>query len=139
MPDTSLSEQALLNRAYDARPLPYGATAKTGASGNVANASAVATLAAVAAKTNYVTGFQLTASGATGALVVNATLAGLITGTQTFTFVFPAGVAVAAQPLSVAFPAPVPSSAVNTAITLTLPASGAGGTNAAANIQGFDL
>lgn len=118
---------------------PSGATAKTGASGNVANASAAATLAAVGAKTNYVTGFQITAAGSTGALVVNATLTGLITGTQTYTFVFPAGVTAAATPLIVTFPYPVPASAVNTAITITLPAGGAGNTNAATSIQGFDL
>jgi len=119
--------------------LPLSATAVTGTSGNVANASAVATLPAVSGKTNYITGFQLTAAGATGALVVNATVTGLITGTQTYTFVFPAGVTLAATPLIVTFPTPVPASATNTAITVTLPASGAGGTNAAADVQGFNL
>lgn len=118
---------------------PVGATAKTGASGNVANGSAAASLAAVSGKTNYIAGFQVTASGATAALVVNVTMAGVITGTQTYTFVFPAGVTTAATPLIVKFDPPVPASATNTAITVTLPASGAGGTNAAVNVQGFDL
>src|SRR5947207_13311659 len=74
--------------------LPSGSTAKTGASGNVANSSAAASLAAVSGKTNYLTGFQVTASGATAGLPVNVTVTGVITGTMTYTFVFPAGVLV---------------------------------------------
>lgn len=118
--------------------LPSGATAKTGSSGNVANGSAAASLGAVAAKTNYITGFQVTASGATTALPVSVTVTGLISGTATYTFVFPAGVLVGATPLIVPFNRPVAASGTNTAITVTLPASGAGGTNAAVDVQGFD-
>lgn len=106
-------------------------------SGNVANASAAATLAAVAGKKNWITGFALTGSGATAAAVVNATVAGVEGGTQTYTFTFPAGAAVAAEPLVVTFPTPLPATGVNTAITVTLPAAGAGNTNAAANVYGF--
>jgi hypothetical protein len=51
------------------------------ASGNVANASAAATLAGAATKTTYITGFVVTASGSTAALVVNGTVTGLIGGT----------------------------------------------------------
>jgi hypothetical protein len=118
---------------------PSGATQKTGASGNVANASAVATLAAVSAKTNYITGFQVTAAGATAASVVNVTVTGLITGTATYTFVFPAGVTTAAQSLIVSFETAVKASGVNTAIVVTLPAGGTGNTNAAVAAQGYDL
>lgn len=112
----------------------------TAASGNVANASAVATLAAGgASKTTYITGFQCTSSGATVGAAVNATVAGVVTGTMTYTFVFPVGVAVAATPLNVSFPNPIPASALNTAITVTLPAGGTGNTNAACNAQGYQL
>jgi hypothetical protein len=121
-----------------ASTIPTGANFKTGASGNVAASSAAATLGAVAGRTNYITGFQLTAAGSTVALVVNATVTGLVTGTLTYTFVFPAGVTAQATPLIVNFDNPIPASAVNTAITVTLPSGGAGNTNAAANIQGFD-
>jgi hypothetical protein len=129
-------------RVSPADPYPYDSSSAravplTGASGNVANASAAASLAANASTTDYVSGFQCTAAGSTAALVVNATLAGVITGTQTYTFVFPAGVTAQATPLVVAFNPPVPASAVNTAITITLPAGGAGNTNAACNIQGY--
>lgn len=117
--------------------LPPGATAVNGASGNVAAASAAASLPAVASKTNYVTGFQITAAGATAASVVSVTLTGLISGTATYTFVAPAGVTAQATPLIVSFPAPIPASAVNTAITVTCPSLGSGNTNATANIQGY--
>lgn len=119
--------------------LPAGATPVTANSANQANANAVATLPGVAAKTTYITGFQLTASGATAGLAVTATVAGVLGGTMNYTFTFPAGVAVGATPLTVAFPTPIPASAANTAIVVTLPASGAGGTNATAAAQGFQL
>lgn len=109
----------------------------TAASGNVANASAVATLAAAALKTTFISGFQCTAAGSTGALVVNLTLVGVITGTMTYTFTFPAGATVAAAPVREQFSPPIPASAVNTAIVVTLPAGGAGNTNAACNATGF--
>src|SRR5882672_6703475 len=62
----------------------------TAASGNVANANAVATLAAVAGKTTYINGFVLSASGATAGAAVVATVVGVITGTLSFIFTFPA-------------------------------------------------
>lgn len=130
---------------FGVSPYPWSSTAGTTAtpitatSGNVANASAVATLAGVSAKTTYITGFIITAAGATTGLAVNVTLAGVITGTMTFTFVAPAGVLVAAVPLVVTFDTPIPASAVNTAIVLTLPALGAGNTNASANAFGYQL
>jgi hypothetical protein len=114
-------------------------TPVTATSANQANAQAVATLAAAVGKTTFITGFQVTASGATAGLPVTVTVAGVITGTMNYTFTFPAGVLVPATPLVVAFPTPVPGSAVNTAIVVTLPASGAGGTNATVAAQGFQL
>lgn len=120
-------------------PLPTGANAKVGTSANVANAAATATLPAVSGRTNYITGFQITASGATAALTVNATVTGLKGTAQNYTFVFPAGVDVPATPLIVSFATPMPANAANLAISVTLPASGTGGTHAAVNVQGFDL
>jgi hypothetical protein len=103
----------------------------------VANAAAVASLPAVAGKTNYISGFIITGAGATAAAVVDATLAGLLGGTEHFTITAPAGVTVGIAPLNVNFNPPIPASAVNTAITLTLPALGAGNTNAAVSLRGF--
>lgn len=118
---------------------PSGATALTASSGNVANAAAVATLAAAASVTTYITGFQITAAGATVGLPVIVTVVGLISGTNSHIFIAPAGVLVAATPLIVTFRAPVPASAVNTAIVVTLPALGAGNTHAAVSAQGFRI
>lgn len=114
-------------------------TSVTGSSGNIANASAIATIPAVAGYTAWCTGFQITASGATAASVVSPTLAGGVSGTLTYTFAVPAGVAVSANSLIVTFNPPIPASAVNTAFTLTLPALGSGNTNATVNIQGIYL
>lgn len=108
-------------------------------SGNVANAAAVATLAGVAGKTTFITGFEVTASGSTAALVVLVTVAGILGGTKTYVFTFPAGAAVAAQPLLVEFARPIPASAQNQAITVTVPPGGAGNLNAAVTAHGFQI
>lgn len=127
-------------KSSDLTAYPAGATALTTSSGNVANGSAAAALAAGGAgTTNYVTGFTITGAGATAASVVSATLAGVIGGTMTFTVAVPAGVTTAITPLLVDFGTPVPASTTNTAITLTLPALGAGNTNASVTIRGFRI
>ena len=118
---------------------PTGATPISAASGNVANASAVATLAAVAGKTTYITAFQITGGGATAASLVSATLAGLLGGTATYTYGVVAGAVLKNPDIIVTFDLPLPASAVNTAIVLTLPALGVGNTNAAVAAQGFQL
>lgn len=132
MPDTT-SELVFIGAPDGHGPIiPVSAS-----SGNVTNAAAEASIAAVASQMSWVTGFILTAAGATAAANVNATLAGVTGGTLTFTFVFPAGATVAATPLVVNFPNPIPSTAVNTAITVSLPAGGIGNLNASATIFGF--
>lgn len=107
------------------------------ASGNGANAQITATLPAVVGKTNYVTGFEITGGGATAAALVVATLAGVLGGTISYVFGVPAGATVACAPLIVEFLFPIPAAALNTAIVLTLPALGAGSTNAAVSLHGF--
>jgi hypothetical protein len=118
---------------------PQGATALTASSGNVAAATATATLAGATDKTTYVCGFTITSTGATAAAVVNATLTGVVTGTMTFTYAAVAGATVANQPLVVSFSHCIPASAINTAIVLSLPSLGTGNTNAAVNLWGFRL
>lgn len=112
-------------------------TPANASSGNVANGTATASLAAQASKRNYVTGFTITGAGATAASVVTATLSGVTGGPLHYTVVVPAGVTTAIQPLNVRFDTPIPASADNTAITISVPAFGAGNTNAAATINGF--
>ena len=118
---------------------PAGAVPVQAASGNVANASAVATLPGVAGKTTYITGFAITGGGATAASLVSATLAGLLSGTATYTIGAVAGVLLSNSALVVNFSVPLPASALNTAIVLTVPALGAGNTNSAVSAQGFQL
>lgn len=118
--------------------LPAG-TPISASSGNVANAAAVATLAAAAGKTTYITGFEATAAGATLGLPVIVTVAGLLGGTLSYTFAFVAGALLASTPLIVPYPQPLPASAANTAIVVTLPAGGAGATNATVTAHGFQL
>lgn len=134
--NTDASGNMLFNAAS---ATPGGATQIVNGSGNVGNASAIATLAAAAGKFTFITGFQITALGATAAANVRATLAGIIGGTIGFNFAFPLGAAVPAVPFIVTFPIPLASALVNTAIVLTLPAGGAGNTNAEVSAQGFQL
>ena len=127
------------NQRVAPTPYPSAATPETASSGNQANANAVATLAASSGKTTYITGFEITATGATSAGVVTVTVAGVITGTMSYTFAVPAGVSVGCTPLIVEFPYPIPASATNTTIVVTLPALGSGNTNATTVAHGFQL
>ncbi len=108
------------------------------ASATGAAATVTATMPAVANKTNYIEGFDVTGTGATAASAVNVTVTGLA-NTLNFTIGVPAGVAVdlGANRLSIRFPTPIPASAVNTAINVVVPSFGAGNTNASATIYGF--
>lgn len=117
--------------------LPEDATHVTAGSGVVANATATATIPAVASALNYLTGFEITAGGATAAAIVTATITGLLGGTRSYIFGVPAGAALIAQPLIVQFAQPIPASAVNTAIVLSVPALGAGNVAAVAIAHGF--
>lgn len=121
------------------QPYSSGITPVTAASGNVAAAAATATIAAVAARTNYLTGFEITSSGATGASVVVATITGLLGGTASYVYTCVAGVTLANAPLVVTFNPPLVASAVNTAIAVSLPSLGAGNTNAAVVAHGYTI
>lgn len=120
-------------------PYPVGATPQRGTSGNVANAAAVATLPAVAGKTTYCTGMVITGAGATAASIVIATVTGLLGGTAVYVTAVSAGAMIGNTPLVLDFTPALPASAVNTAITLSLPALGLGNTNAAVNLRGYTL
>lgn len=117
--------------------IPPDATSVVATSGNVAAAAAAATLPAVAAKTNYLEGFDITGTGATAGQAVVVTVTGLLGGTITYTIASATGVTVGNTPLSIRFPAPKPASAVNTAITVSCASLGAGSTNNVTNIYGY--
>jgi hypothetical protein len=102
-----------------------------------AAATVAATIPAVAAKTNYLTGFEITAAGATAASVVSLSVTGLLGGTVTYTYAAVAGVTLGCVPLVVQFNPPLPASAVNTAIVVSLPSLGTGNTVANVVSHGF--
>lgn len=118
---------------------PPGAVVLNPSSGNVANASAVATLAAAAGTTTYITGFEITGAGATAGLVVNPTVVGTIGGTMTYTYAAATGALVANTPLIVEFNPAIPASAVNTTIVVTVPALGVGNTNSTVVTHGYRI
>lgn len=123
-------------------PLPTDSTGGAAvsvkaSSGNVANAAGVATIPAVAGKTAYISGFDITGAGATAASVVNPTISGLLGGTSTYSLSVVAGATLANPVLSIQFNPPLPASAVNTAIVVTCPALGAGNTNNTVNAYGY--
>lgn len=131
-----LGVQGTVNLASD---YPYGAIPITADSGNVAAGTCTATLAAVAGKTTYITGYQITSSGSTSAAVVTGTITGVVTGTLHFTYCSVAGVTLSNQPLLVSLPYPIPASAVNTTIVVSLPSLGSGNTNTTVSAFGFQL
>lgn len=116
---------------------PAASTPITSASGNVAAATATATLAGAASLTTYITGFEFTSAGSTAAAVVTITVTGTISGTLSYTYVTVAGATLANQPLVVQFSPPIPASAVNTSIVVSCPSLGAGNTNATMVAHGY--
>lgn len=110
-----------------------------GDSGNVAAASAVATLTPGTGKTAYLTAFTLSGAGATAASIVLVTVTGLLGGTKTFEVVVPAGAtaAVPGFPFHCLYNYPLVASGVNVPIVITMPSLGAGNTNACVTAVGF--
>lgn len=76
---------------WKANPYQTAQTPLIAGSGNVANASAAATLTGTATTTVYISGFEITGAGATSGAVVNPTVAGLLGGTRTYTYTFATG------------------------------------------------
>jgi hypothetical protein len=109
-------------------------------SGNVAAGVATATLPAVTGRTNFLTGFEITGTGATVGAAVTVTVTNLIGGvTASYTYASATGATVANTPLIVQFPEPIPASAVNTAIAVSCPSIGAGSTNNTVVAHGYYL
>lgn len=116
-----------------------GVSAIANGSGNVAAATAAATLVAGGAgKTTYVTKVHITGGGAIAASIVTLTITGLVGGTRTYNVPVPAGATAALSPVTLDFgDAGFPASAANTSITVSLASLGAGNTNASVNVYGF--
>lgn len=117
----------------------FGGKQINASSGNVAAAAATATLAAVAERINFLSGFEVTGAGATAASVVAVTVTGLLGGTLTYNVVVPAGATTSITPLVVSFTRPLEASAANTAIVVSAASFGVGNTNASVNAHGFHV
>lgn len=111
------------------------ATPLVASSGDVAAATATATLTGVAGKTTYLHGFDITGTGATAGVGVACTVTGILGGTITFDFAVIAGVTLN-NAASFRFPFHLPSSAVNTNLVVSCPSFGAGNLHAAVTAYG---
>lgn len=118
---------------------PYSPTMLIKSASGAAQTNAPA-FAATADKTNYLTGFDITGSGATGASVIDVTITGLLGGTVVYSMEVLAGATGSVNAeggLSVRLPYPMPASAINTAITVSAPTFGGGNTKASVVAHGF--
>jgi len=104
---------------------------------NTAAAANTATLAGAAGATTYITGFEITALGATGQATVTVTVAGILGGSKVYYIDELAGIAVAIPALVVEYARPIPASAANTAITVAATSPGAGNTAFSVTAHGF--
>lgn len=149
--DTSRNAQRIVDGTYSwraAQVTPQGqqvvGTLTPGtpltASATGTTAAIAATLAGVANKTTYITGFVVTANNPTAATNSTVTVAGTVSGSLVYGMNTLAAAATTPQPapLVVQFEAPVPASATNTAISVTLSALGTGGVGQV-NVTGFQL
>lgn len=97
-----------------------------------------ATLPAAPGALTYITGFEVTGGGATAGSIIQVTVAGINTS-MAYYIAVPAGAGVGITPLTVEFSTPIPASALNTAITVSVPSFGAGNTNAAVTAHGYQV
>lgn len=120
-------------------PYPSGAVAVSCSTGNVAAATSTCTMPAASNKTTYITGFDITGSGATLGSAVTCTLTNTGSGTHSYTYVVVAGALLADVPLVKSFSTPIKATAQNTAPVLSCPSLGTGNTNMTINADGYEL
>ena len=120
-------------RESPALPETEDAQTTTGAA-----AAITATLAAVAGKRTFLSGFAVDGLGATAGSVIEVTVTGVLGGTLRYKMTIPAGVGVATTRLFAEFGRPIPASADNTAIVVNVPSFGAGNTSAIVSAHGFN-
>lgn len=120
-------------------PYPSAATAVSCSTGNVAASVATCTMPASTAKFTYITGFDITGSGATLGSAVTCTLTNTGSSTHSYTFVVTAGALLADSSLIKSFSTPLKATAVNTAPVLSCPSLGTGNTNMTINMDGYTL
>lgn len=112
-------------------------TAVKGQSGNVAAASAVATLTGVALKTTHLEAVIIKAMGATSAACVQLAITGLDVGTINWDYCVGAG-ATTPQPSDIIwFNDPLNAASAGGNIVVTLPSLGTGNLNASVTALGY--
>lgn len=118
-------------------PLALASSTDVSSSATGAAAAIAATLPAVPGRTNYITGFEVTGSGATAGSVINVTVTGVVGGPLNFVLSIVAGVLLSITPLVIPFSRPLPATGPNVAIAVNVPSFGAGNTNAAVSASGY--
>jgi hypothetical protein len=119
---------------------PIPGTPLAASSGNVANATAAATLPAASNQVTYITGFEVTGAGITAlGSVTTCTVTGIVGGTLSYTYTAVIGALLANPPLIIQYTTPIPASGPGVAIVVSCPALGAGNTNNTVNAHGFQL
>jgi hypothetical protein len=116
---------------------PAGQQTPLAAVGTGVNASTSATLTAAVGKTNFLSGFDVYANGATAASVQTVTITGLAVGTLTYSYAIGNSVNTDLPHLIEYFNPPLPASATNTAIVVTCTAAGTGNTQQCVAAWGF--
>jgi len=121
--------------------LPADAVAVNINVGVVANTTMNAVMPAVPGYLNVLRGFKITGTGATAASAIDVTTTGCGTAGPNLRLAVPAGVNTNAPNTawSPDWPNGIPASAANTAITVSVPAFGAGNTGAAISLYGYRI
>lgn len=134
----SASGELLATIVLTAGQDPTASQTPAGQNSGGANAILTATITPGGGITAFVTTLRILGLGATAATEVQATLAGVLGGTITYPVSVPLGVTVPITPVTDSFGTRgIAGSAAGQAITLTLPAFGAGNTFALASITGY--
>lgn len=119
-------------------PLPSGATALANSSGNQPAATATATLTSATGRTAFLSGFEWTGSGATGAAVVVLTITGVVGATLSYAIqVAATSAAVPIAPMIVPFNPPLQASATATNIVVSVPSLGTGNVASCVTAHGY--
>lgn len=120
-----------------ARGQVAGAISVVAGSGNVAAATATATLPATQNRTTYLCGYIISGLGATAGSAATLTITGLASGTITSNVGVPAGATVPVNVVVTLAPSCQPASGPNTSIALAVGSFGTGNTNASIVAWGY--
>jgi hypothetical protein len=130
-----LMHRLLLAAALLAAPLPAYAGCSLGTpspANNIAisatgtTGALTASLLSTSSSVTNMTGFYVSGSGATTAIVLDVTVTGSVGGTLHFSYGVSGTTTAANTPLNITFACPLQAAAANTAIVVNVPAAGTG-------------